>query len=242
MSKNRQTDRKKQEMAERRTNELETTASPASAPGLPMLYEGGEDDTAIVPVFDPRYGGGADPESILAEPPDTLDISAELAAPPRRKLPWLSLVLFAGMIAGLAFAGGAYYQKYDGTAATSSAGAGFTARAGAAAGGTGTGRTGTGSASSEGGFPSGGGAPGGTAGGSSSSGSSTSGTVKLVDGSTIYLTTTSGSIIKVTTGSSTKITKTTTSKTSALLPGQTVTVAGTTDSSGNVTATTVTEG
>ncbi|MFF2198763.1 hypothetical protein, partial [Streptomyces sp. NPDC058157] len=31
-----------------------------------------------------------DPEEILAEPPDTRDISAELAAPPRARMPWLT--------------------------------------------------------------------------------------------------------------------------------------------------------
>ncbi|MFC1439361.1 hypothetical protein ABUW04_13950 [Streptacidiphilus sp. N1-10] len=209
-------------MAAKQSEELATTAR-VPVVNLPVPYEAG---SAV-----PALPGGEDPEAILAEPPDTRDISAELAEPPRRKLPLLSMLLFAGMIAGLGFAGGAYYEKQN-PSTSSTAGAGF-ARTGAAPGGFSAEGAG-------GGF--GGGAPGGTGGtGTGSSTSSTSGTVKLVDGSTVYLTTSSGSVIKVTTKSSTKVTTTKTGKTTDLTPGQTVTVEGTTDSSGSVAATTVTE-
>ncbi|MFC1403091.1 MULTISPECIES: hypothetical protein [Streptacidiphilus] len=210
-------------MAAKQSEELATTAR-VPVVNLPVPYEAG---SAV-----PALPGGEDPEAILAEPPDTRDISAELAEPPRRKLPLLSMLLFAGMIAGLGFAGGAYYEKQN-PSSTSTAGAGF-ARTGAAPGGF------SAEGGAGGGF--GGGAPGGTGGtGTGSSTSSTSGTVKLVDGSTVYLTTSSGSVIKVTTKSSTKVTTTKTGKTTDLTPGQTVTVEGTTDSSGSVAATTVTE-
>ncbi|WP_052433182.1 hypothetical protein [Streptacidiphilus carbonis] len=211
-------------MTAKQSEDLVTTVRVPVA-NLPVPYES---------VAVPSAGSGEDPESILAEPPDTLDISAELAAPPRRKIPFITLLLFAGMIAGLGFAGGAYYEKQNPGTSTAGAAAG---RTGGAPGGF-SAEGGTG-----GGF--GGGAPGGNAGGNSGSGSSTgstSGTVKLVDGDTVYLTTGSGSVIKVTTKSSTKVTTTRTSKTTDLTPGQTVTVQGTTDSSGNVAATTVTEG
>lgn len=52
------------------------------------------------------------PEDILAEPPDARDISAELAAPPRRKLPWLTLLLSAGVVAAGAFSVGALVEKH----------------------------------------------------------------------------------------------------------------------------------
>ena len=163
------------------------------------------------------------PEEILAEAPDGRDVAAELAAPPRRRLPWLPLLLVAGTIAGAAFAGGASYEKGNGSAT-----AGFPT---GASRGTGTG-----------GFAGFGGGTGtGTAGGTAAN-TPTSGTVKLVDGSTVYLTTTSGGVVKVTTKGSTKITTAQTGKTADLKPGQTVTVEGSTDSSGNVAATTVTEG
>ncbi|MFC1410577.1 hypothetical protein ACEZCY_15070 [Streptacidiphilus sp. N1-12] len=175
--------------------------------------------TELVKAGNPQlpdvYGPG--PEEILAEAPDARDIAAELAAPPRRKLPWLRLLLVAGMVAGAAFAGGAYYQKNNGTSS---------------AGGLPTGTRPSGFA----GF----GGAGGT--GGAATGDSTSGTVKLVDGDTLYLTTSSGSVVKVTTKGTTKITTAKTGTTADLLPGQTVTVEGSTDSSGNVAATTVTQG
>ena len=210
-------------MAAKQSEELATTAR-VPVVNLPVPYEAG----SAVPALS---GGEDDPEAILAEPPDTRDISAELAEPPRRKLPLLSMLLFAGMIAGLGFAGGAYYEKQN--PSTASAGTAIGRTGGAPGGFSAEGGAG-------GGF--GGGAPGGTGtGGTGSSSNSTSGTVKLVDGSTVYLTTSSGSVIKVTTKSSTKVTTTKTGKTTDLTPGQTVTVEGTTDSSGSVAATTVTE-
>ena len=181
-------------------------------------------DTALLPV---PYAPG--PEEILAEPPDARDIASELAAPPRRKLPWLPLLLTAGMIAGLGFAGGAYFQKTNGTAAAT----GFPSGAQRPGG--------TGGAGGYGGF--GGGAAGGAGTGTGGTGTTaTTGTVKLVDGDTVYLTTGSGTVVKVTTKSSTKITTVKTGRTTDLLPGQSVTVQGSTDTSGNVTAATVTEG
>ena len=189
-----------------------------------------EEPTEELALLDPDE---LSPEEILAEPPDARDIAAELAAPPRRKLPWLTLALCGGVIAALAFAGGALVEKNNvqgggarGATAAGGAGgfAGF-ARGGATAGtGTGTG-TGTGGAARQGG-----------------GGGATTGTVKLVDGSTVYLTDSSGNVVKVTTGKSTKVSVTKNGKVSDLQPGQSVTVLGSTDSSGNLAATTVTEG
>lgn len=82
----------------------------------------------------PSAGGSpadpaADPEGILSEPPDTRDISAELAAPPRPRLPWLTLLLSGGVVAGLAFTGGALVEKghLQGSGGTGAAGRNFTA-------------------------------------------------------------------------------------------------------------------
>jgi hypothetical protein len=169
---------------------------------------------------------GLTPEQILAEPPDARDIAAELAAPPRRKLPWLTLALAGGVIAALAFSGGALIEKNNLKSTSSSAASAF---AGFARGG----RTGTGGAGGTGAA----GSTGGTAGGGA-----TVGTVKLVDGSTVYVTDGSGNVVKVTTGKSTKISVAKDGKVSDLQPGQSVTISGTTDSSGNLAATTVTEG
>lgn len=164
------------------------------------------------------------PEEILAEPPDARDIAGELAAPPRRKLPWLTLLLAGGVIAAAGFAGGALVEKNVKPAATTATAGGFAGFTRGGAGGTGAaGGTGTGT-------------------GAGAGGGATTGTVKLVDGSTVYLTDSSGNIVKITTGSSTKVTLSSTGKVSDLKAGQTVTVRGTTDSSGNVAATTVSEG
>jgi hypothetical protein len=169
------------------------------------------------------------PEEILAEPPDALDISAELAAPPRRKLPWLTLLLAGGLVAGAGFLGGVLVEKSQGSSSNGSG------RAFGAAGrtGTGTGASGRGGTSGLGGF--------GGFGGGAAGGGATIGTVTLVDGTTIYVTDTSGDIVKVTTGGSTKVSIAQSGKVSQLRPGAAVTVRGTTEANGDVAATTVTQ-
>ena len=172
------------------------------------------------------------PEDVLAQPPDARDISAELAAPPRRKLPWLTLALSACVVAAGAFSGGALVEKHHLGGGTT-AGRGFTFPTGAG------GRTGTGT----GGGRTFGGGFGGAGGTGSGSGTGvTIGTVKLVDGSTIYVSDAQGDIVKVTTGGSTKVTESKTGKVSDLKAGQSVTVLGAKKSNGDVAATTVTQG
>ncbi|MDH6112034.1 hypothetical protein P3T36_004989 [Kitasatospora sp. MAP12-15] len=175
---------------------------------------------AHVPVNVPEPGSPAAYAALLATPPDARDITAELAAPPRRKLPWLTLVLAGGVIAAAAFAGGAWYQKNDGTPAASASGS-----RGAAAAAAGARR--------------GGGAGGGQAAGAPGF---TRGTVKLVDGSTVYLTDSNGNTVKVTTNGSTSVQVSKSGAVGDLLPGQSVTVVGTPDSSGGYAASSVTEG
>lgn len=183
-----------------------------------------------------RRGGAAAlvrrAEDVLAEPPDARDVSAELAAPPRRRLPWLTLLLSAGVVAVAAFTGGVLVEKHHKDSASPlSALSG--ARSGSSAG---AGRAG-------GGFGGFGGATAGTgAGTGAGAGGLTLGTVKLVDGDTIYLTDAQGDTVKVTTDGSTKVTETKDGKVSDLKPGQTVTVRGTRSASGDVAATTVTQG
>ncbi|MFD7165854.1 DUF5666 domain-containing protein [Streptomyces violascens] len=170
-----------------------------------------------------------DPEDILAEPPDTRDISAELSAPPRQQLPWLTLLLSGSLVAGLAFAGGALVEKNQSQGGMPSA----AARGGAAQNGQGGQRQGFGAG--QGGQRQGGGIPG-------AAGGLTIGTVKLVDGSTIYVTDTQGNVVKVTTAGSTQVIESKSGKVSDLQPGQTVTVRGSQNASGDVAATTVTQG
>ena len=98
-----------------------------------------------------------------------------------------------------------------------------------------------------GGFPSGfpgqgggqgqnGGTPGGAGGGFAS------GTITSVDGSTITIKKSDGTTVKVTTSDSTTVTKSSTAKVSDLSTGDTITVIGQADSSGDVTATRISEG
>ncbi|MDH6137648.1 hypothetical protein P3T37_007081 [Kitasatospora sp. MAA4] len=188
------------------------------------------DDTvqlAAITVDAPRAelepGSPAAHAALLATPPDARDITAELAAPPRRKLPWLTMLLAGGVIAASAFAGGAWYQKNHGATTAASGGRGAAA---AAAGG----RSGRGGSGAAGGGQAAG-APG-----------FTRGTVKLVDGSTVYLTDSSGNTVKVTTSGTTKVQVTKDGQVGDLQPGQSVTVVGTPDSSGGYAASQLTEG
>ncbi|MFI5671713.1 DUF5666 domain-containing protein [Streptomyces sp. NPDC051704] len=207
----------------------------------PVAEDSGTEDSG---AQDP----GADPEGILAEPPDTRDISAELAAPPRPRLPWLTLVLSGGVVAGLAFTGGVLVEKSHVQASPGAgsagrnfaAGAGGQGRTGSAQGGagpTGQGRTGSGTGQSGGrqGFGSAPGGPGAGAG-------VTTGTVKLVDGTTLYVTDAQGNVVKVTTDTRTQITQAKSGKVSDLQPGQTVTVRGSQNPAGDLAATTVAQG
>ncbi|CAG7652118.1 DUF5666 domain-containing protein [Actinacidiphila bryophytorum] len=218
----------------RRRSEL-VKADDSGTDLLPLVPEQGAGGIEIrrgsdLPDVIEGHGGlpAQRPEDILAEPPDARDISAELAAPPRRKLPWLTLLLSAGVVAAAAFAGGALVEKHHlhGTASASSPFAGF-----------GGARSGTGAGAGRFG---GGGATAGT--GAAAAAGLTFGTVKLVDGSTIYVTDAQGNTVKVTTGASTKVTESKDGKVSDLKPGQTVTVRGSKGASGDITATTVTQG
>ncbi|MFG2721946.1 hypothetical protein ACGFW5_27205 [Streptomyces sp. NPDC048416] len=194
----------------------------------------------IVEGAGPAVGGPTEtggPEDILAEPPDARDISAELSAPPRPRLPWLTLLLSGGLVAGIAFAAGALVEKgqHQGSSATqrTPAAAGRGASQAGQRPGFGSGQSGQ---SGQGGQRQGGGT------GAAAAGGLTIGTVKLVDGSTIYVTDTQGNVVKVTTAGSTQVTESKSGKVSDLQPGQTVTVRGSQNATGDVAATTVTQG
>ena len=210
-------------MARRRTDLVKADAQDPAQSDTYTAYDpgfAGPDGTTRLPVgpdtaaAEPHGSGGsgpsgilespgrmtaARPEDILAEPPDARDISAELSAPPRRSLPWLTLLLSGGVVAAAAFTGGALVEKNHVQNNPAAAGrGGFNAGAGAASGrtGTGTGRTfGGGQTGGQNGGQGGAGGAGGPAAGAGL----TIGTVKLVDGSTIYVTDAQGAIVKVTT-------------------------------------------
>ena len=70
----------------------------------------------------------------------------------------------------------------------------------------------------------------------------TAGTIESIDGDTITLKLTDGSTVKVSTSDTTTVTKSSTAKVSDLATGETITVTGQADSSGDVTATRIAEG
>ncbi|WP_406112962.1 hypothetical protein [Kitasatospora purpeofusca] len=178
---------------------------------------------------------------LLSTAPDGRDVTAELAAPPRRRLPWVPLVLSAAVIATAAFAGGVWYQRDQAperaSGRTVAAGGGAQQpRPGATGAGTGQNgnrRNGQGTGGQGGGQ--------GTGGQGGGQGGFTRGTVKAVDGTTVYLTDASGNTVKVTTGDSTKVQLNKEGKVGDLQPGQSVTVVGT-PTDGGYAATQLVEG
>ncbi len=180
-------------------------------------------------------------EELLAIPPQADHLAEELAARPvRAKLPKATLVLGGAILVAAGFIGGTLAQKHYGTSSggTAARAASFasTFTRGTGTGGTGTGRTGTG------GFGGGtGGFGGGTGGfGGGAGGSSISGTVTVVSGDTLYVTATNGTVYTVKTSGTTTVSISSSGTLSQLKPGQTVTIAGSADSSGDVTATSIT--
>jgi hypothetical protein len=179
------------------------------------------DDTAVLPAVttapDPATGPLGDRDDGLA---------GELArAAPRRW--WNRGTLVLGAVALLlgGFLGGLQVQKHYGTSTS-------TATAGRAGGATGA---------RAGGFPGGAFGGGATPAPTPAAAGPTTGQVKLVDGTTIYVETSDGTVVTVRTGGDTTVQSATKGKLKDVKAGDTVSVQGTADSEGTVTATTVTE-
>jgi hypothetical protein len=190
------------------------------------LQQSASDDTAVLPAVPAEDGDERDERD---------DLAAELAkAAPKRWWNRGTLVLASVALLLGGFLGGLQVQKHWGTAATAAnqatgfgnfnrnAGGGYPGLTG------GAGRTG-------GGFGNGA-AP------SASAAAATTGTVKLVDGSTIYVQTPSGDVITVRTNGTTTVQTTTKSSLKSVKTGQSVTIQGPAGSDGTVTATSVTAG
>lgn len=190
------------------------------------------------------YSGGYEPPEPLAPPmladtdevdlttdPFADDLQAELAAAAPKK--WHDRATYIlGALALLVggFLAGVQVEKHYG--ATSAADARNSALASAFANG-GFGGRGFGGRGGAGATPS-----------ASASTPATSqaltGKITLVDGTTIYVTLASGDVLTVRTNATTKINVGTATKVSQLKAGETVTVTGPADSSGNVTAVSIT--
>jgi hypothetical protein len=191
-------------------------------------------------------GNGQDTDGlldVLSRPLDNGDgLTAALARRPRAKLPSLTVVLVVVVVASAGFIGGILVGKHYGSSGSVASRLGaFAAAEASPSAGTGSGsRTGLGGAG--GGF---GGARGGLSGtggtGGFAEGNATVGTIKLIDGSTIYVTTSAGDIVQVVTSSGTKVTVSSTVPVKDLQPGETVIVEGSKNSSGGVSATSISQ-
>jgi hypothetical protein len=196
----------------------EDTVADLSLTSFPMTGLAGEVD---------RAGYAAHNVDLSADPFGD-NLADELAARQPVRLTSRTTFALGGVVLIIGgFLGGVLVQKNFGTASTSAAAAG--AAAGAA------GRGGFGGAGGAGG---GGQAVTGQAG--TGTGNATTGTVKMVDGTTVYLTTANGQLITVKTSSSTKVGVQQSGTLKDLPAGATVTVQGTADASGVITATQVT--
>jgi hypothetical protein len=171
------------------------------------------------------------PEIHMTDPPTPAPASDLLPPGGKKGLPRITVILGVGLLAAATFLGGIEAQKQWGDSSSSSG----SGRFGAFAGANGAARTG---ANGAGGAQGAQGAQGGAGGFLGRGGGFTTGTVKLVQGSTIYVTTTDGNTVKVTVPSSATISKSVTEKVSGIHPGDTVTAIGTT-SNGVVKAATV---
>jgi hypothetical protein len=176
------------------------------------------------------------PDELLASrPPAGHDLSEALAArPARRRLPALTVSLAAAALIGAGFLGGALVQKHEDENAGAAnplialaARGGLPGAAGGAAGGQGVPGAASGGAGA-GGLP-------------FSGGNGTIGTVKLVDGTTVYVQGFDGTITKVTSDETTKVQVSRSASLRELRPGSTVVVQGR-KSGGAVAATSITEG
>ena len=158
------------------------------------------------------------------------DLDAVLTRRSRAKLPSLTLVLAALVVASAGFLGGIVVGKHYGGSGSGSPASAFSRFAAGASATAGT------RSSSGAGL----GGPGGGSGGFAA-GNATIGTIKLIDGGTVYVQTSGGDIVQVSTSAGTKVTVSSTVPVKDLQPGETVIVQGSKNSRGGVTATSISQ-
>ena len=167
--------------------------------------------------------------NVLSSPLDNDDeLTVVLTRRPRVKLPSLTLVLVTLVVASAGFLGGIVVGKHYGSSGSGSPASAFSRFA---AGASATARTGSGAGL--GGRASGG--------GEFAAGNATIGTIKLIDGGTVYVQNPGGNIVQVSTSPGTKVTASSTVRVKDLQPGETVIVEGSKNSTGGVTATSISQ-
>lgn len=181
---------------------------------------------------EPGDGNVGDLLGVLSSPlDDDDDLTAVLTRRPRAKLPSLTLVLAAIVVASAGFLGGALVGKHYGSSSSGNLAVAFSRLAGArASASAGSGGTGSGSGSGFGGRA-----------GLFGGGNATVGTIKLIDDGTVYVQTTAGDIVQVTTSAGTRVTVSSTIPVKDLRPGETVIVEGSKGSSGAIAATSISQ-
>jgi len=166
---------------------------------------------------------------VLSSPiDDGDDLTAALTRRPRAKLPSLTLLLAAIVVASAGFLAGALVGKHFGSSGSGNLAAAFSRLAARPT--TGGGSAGTGAGAGTGGR-----------GGLFGGGNATIGTIKLIDGGTVYVQTTAGDIVQVATSAGTRVTVSSTVPVTDLRPGETVIVEGSKNSSGAIAATSISQ-
>jgi hypothetical protein len=217
-------------------------ASPFRRPDTSPYVRPSSDDTEVLPVvtddpddsdisdisdFSVLPAADDDEPDLLAEPPLDDDLNERIAKAAPRRLANRATFVLAGLARlGVGFVGGAQVQKSYGTAPAASGAGGANPAALASA-----------FARNGGQFP-GGGAQGNGGGAGTGARGGVTGTVKLVDGTTVYVQTADGQTVIVKT--SDKTTVSTPGALKDLTAGSTVTIQGQ-QADGSVTATSITK-
>ena len=187
----------------------------------------GHDSGDLLDELSGPLGDGDDLDMLPGPLDDDDELNAVLTRRPRAKLPSLTLVLAALVVASAGFLGGIVVGKHYGSSGSGSPASAFSRFA---AGASATARTGAGPGAGLGGR-----------GGGFAAGNATIGTIKLIDGGTVYVQTSGGNIVQVSTSAGTKVTASSTVQIKDLQPGQTVIVEGAKNSRGGVTATSISQ-
>jgi hypothetical protein len=187
----------------------------------------GHDSDDLLDELSGPLGDGDDLDMLPGPLDDDDELNAVLTRRPRAKLPSLTLVLAALVVASAGFLGGIVVGKHYGSSGSGSPASAFSRFA---AGASATARTGAGPGAGLGGR-----------GGGFAAGNATIGTIKLIDGGTVYVQTSGGDIVQVSTSAGTKVTASSTVPIKDLQPGQTVIVEGAKNSRGGVTATSISQ-
>ncbi|MFN8036176.1 MAG: hypothetical protein U0V73_09610 [Acidimicrobiia bacterium] len=205
-----------------------------------------ETETTAMPVGGDESGGVGQPWSSTTDhgyADDLDDPPAPAPRPRRRLLTGVTALLAVGVVAAAGFYAGVQVQKHQGSSSSATTAGGANGFAAAfrrfGAGGAG----GTGGAGGSGGLAAGGaGAAGGSATPTAGSETRTAGTVKLVDGTDVYVTEANGNTVLVTTDKATTMTKSATASVNDVKPGQTVVISGIQNKDGSIQGTSLSVG